>query len=82
MSTVTSAGTGTGTGSRPGTPRAVVTGLGITAPNGLGTEAYWDAVRVGKSGIGRITRFDPRSIRRGWPGRCRGSPRPSTCRAG
>ncbi|MET8347025.1 ketosynthase chain-length factor [Streptomyces microflavus] len=59
MSTVTSAGTGTGTGSRPGTPRAVVTGLGITAPNGLGAEAYWDAVRVGKSGIGRITRFDP-----------------------
>lgn len=44
---------------RTGTPRAVVTGLGITAPNGLGTEAYWDAVRVGKSGIGRITRFDP-----------------------
>ncbi|MFB7432501.1 ketosynthase chain-length factor [Streptomyces microflavus] len=59
MSTVTSAGTGTGTGSRPATPRAVVTGLGITAPNGLGTGAYWDAVRVGKSGIGRITRFDP-----------------------
>ncbi|XQE81192.1 ketosynthase chain-length factor [Streptomyces microflavus] len=44
---------------RTGTPRAVVTGLGITAPNGLGTETYWDAVRVGKSGIGRITRFDP-----------------------
>ncbi|CAO0827966.1 hypothetical protein SMICM17S_00184 [Streptomyces microflavus] len=44
---------------RTGTPRAVVTGLGITAPNGLDTEAYWDAVRVGKSGIGRITRFDP-----------------------
>ncbi|MEU1175491.1 ketosynthase chain-length factor [Streptomyces microflavus] len=44
---------------RTGTPRAVVTGLGITAPNGLGAEAYWDAVRVGKSGIGRITRFDP-----------------------
>ncbi|MCQ6552086.1 ketosynthase chain-length factor [Streptomyces sp. C10-9-1] len=42
-----------------GTPRAVVTGLGITAPNGLGTEAYWAATRVGKSGIGRITRFDP-----------------------
>ncbi|MER7042552.1 ketosynthase chain-length factor [Streptomyces microflavus] len=59
MSTVTRTGTGTGTGSRPGTPRAVVTGIGITAPNGLGTEAYWDAVRVGKSGIGRITRFDP-----------------------
>ncbi|NUV89923.1 ketosynthase chain-length factor [Streptomyces sp. KAI-26] len=41
------------------TPRAVVTGIGVTAPNGLGTEAYWAAARSGKSGIGRITRFDP-----------------------
>ncbi|MFG3091786.1 ketosynthase chain-length factor [Streptomyces antibioticus] len=40
-------------------PRAVVTGIGITAPNGLGNDAYWAATRVGKSGIGRITRFDP-----------------------
>lgn len=37
----------------------VVTGLGVTAPNGLGTEDYWAATRSGKSGIGRITRFDP-----------------------
>lgn len=41
------------------TPRAVVTGIGITAPNGLGNDAYWAATRAGKSGIGRITRFDP-----------------------
>ncbi|MRH90105.1 ketosynthase chain-length factor [Nocardia sp. SYP-A9097] len=41
------------------TTRAVVTGIGITAPNGLGKQAYWDAVRAGHSGIGRITRFDP-----------------------
>ncbi|MTE20992.1 ketosynthase chain-length factor [Streptomyces sp. TRM43335] len=40
-------------------PRTVVTGLGITAPNGLGTRDYWAATRVGKSGIGRVTRFDP-----------------------
>nr|AAO65363.1 putative chain length determinant [Streptomyces sp. WP 4669] len=39
--------------------RTVVTGLGIAAPNGLGTTDYWAATRSGKSGIGRITRFDP-----------------------
>ncbi|MGY4927392.1 ketosynthase chain-length factor [Streptomyces sp. 900105755] len=39
--------------------RTVVTGLGIAAPNGLGTTDYWAAARAGKSGIGRITRFDP-----------------------
>jgi act minimal PKS chain-length factor (CLF/KS beta) len=38
---------------------AVVTGLGVAAPNGLGTEDFWAATRSGKSGIGRITRFDP-----------------------
>jgi act minimal PKS chain-length factor (CLF/KS beta) len=39
--------------------RVVVTGLGIAAPNGLGTQEFWAATRVGKNGIGRITRFDP-----------------------
>jgi minimal PKS chain-length factor (CLF/KS beta) len=39
--------------------RAVITGLGVVAPNGIGTEKYWEATRQGKSGIGRITRFDP-----------------------
>ncbi|MGC5021026.1 ketosynthase chain-length factor [Micromonospora sp. DT47] len=38
---------------------AVVTGIGVTAPNGLGTEAYWAATLAGKSGIAPITRFDP-----------------------
>lgn len=41
------------------TPRTVVTGLGIAAPNGLGTADYWAGCRSGKSGIARITRFDP-----------------------
>ncbi|MGW7243609.1 ketosynthase chain-length factor [Streptomyces sp. NPDC054804] len=39
--------------------RTVVTGLGIAAPNGLGTADYWAAARAGKSGIARVTRFDP-----------------------
>ncbi|MGW5784758.1 ketosynthase chain-length factor [Streptomyces sp. NPDC003757] len=43
------------------TARTVVTGLGIAAPNGLGTADYWAATRAGKSGIARITRFDPSS---------------------
>ncbi|UQX03444.1 ketosynthase chain-length factor [Streptomyces sp. RerS4] len=38
---------------------AAVTGLGVVAPNGLGTQDYWAATRDGKSGISRITRFDP-----------------------
>jgi act minimal PKS chain-length factor (CLF/KS beta) len=36
----------------------VITGLGITAPNGLGIEQYWAATLRGESGISRITRFD------------------------
>jgi minimal PKS chain-length factor (CLF/KS beta) len=41
------------------TRRVVITGLGVVAPNGLGTEAYWKATRDGVSGIKRISRFDP-----------------------
>ncbi|WP_432073739.1 ketosynthase chain-length factor [Streptomyces wuyuanensis] len=37
----------------------VVTGLGVVSPNGLGTKDFWAATKGGKSGIGRITRFDP-----------------------
>lgn len=41
------------------TPRAVVTGIGVVAPNGFGATDYWTATCSGKSGIGRVTRFDP-----------------------
>lgn len=39
--------------------RVVVTGLGIVAPNGIGVDAYWEATKQGRSGIRRISRFDP-----------------------
>jgi len=40
-------------------PRRVgVTGVGLVTPLGLGTESTWEALRAGKSGVGRITQFD------------------------
>ncbi|MCL4217701.1 MAG: beta-ketoacyl-[acyl-carrier-protein] synthase family protein [Candidatus Hydrogenedentes bacterium] len=35
-----------------------ITGLGVLACNGLGRRAHWDALADGRSGIGRISRFD------------------------
>jgi act minimal PKS chain-length factor (CLF/KS beta) len=46
----------------------MVTGLGVTAPNGLGTEDYWLATLEGRGGIGPITRFDAS----GYPARLAG----------
>jgi act minimal PKS chain-length factor (CLF/KS beta) len=39
-------------------PAAVVTGIGVIAPTGVGTQAYWSTTLAGKSGIDRISRFD------------------------
>jgi 3-oxoacyl-[acyl-carrier-protein] synthase II len=39
--------------------RVVITGLGIVAPNGIGKDAFWDALIAGKSGVDYITAFDP-----------------------
>ncbi len=39
--------------------RAVITGIGAIAPNGIGREQYWSATRDGISGVRRITRFNP-----------------------
>ncbi|MBI4380638.1 MAG: beta-ketoacyl-ACP synthase II [candidate division NC10 bacterium] len=38
--------------------RVVVTGLGVVAPNGIGTETFWENLVAGVTGIDRITRFD------------------------
>ena len=39
--------------------RVVVTGLGIVSPVGNTIQAAWDNLVAGRSGIARITRFDP-----------------------
>jgi len=36
-----------------------VTGVGLLTPLGIGTDASWEAIQAGKSGIARITQFDP-----------------------
>ena len=40
--------------------RVVVTGLGAIAPNGLGHQAFWEALVAGKSAVDHITAFDPK----------------------
>lgn len=42
--------------------RVVITGIGIVSPIGIGTKNFWDALIAGKSGIARITHFDPSGL--------------------
>lgn len=42
--------------------RVVITGLGIVSPVGSNIDSAWDNIVNGRSGIGRITRFDPSSF--------------------
>jgi 3-oxoacyl-[acyl-carrier-protein] synthase II len=41
--------------------RVVITGMGVIAPNGIGVENFWDSLVHGRSGVRRITHFDPSS---------------------
>ena len=44
---------------RDGERRVVVTGMGALTPIGNDVPAFWDSLVNGRSGIGRITLFDP-----------------------
>jgi 3-oxoacyl-[acyl-carrier-protein] synthase II len=44
---------------KDGTTRVVVTGMGAITPLGLNVDETWQGLVEGRSGIGRITRFDP-----------------------
>ena len=52
--------------------RVVVTGLGIIAPVGIGVAQSWTNIVAGKSGISRITRFDPSTFTSQIAGEVRG----------
>lgn len=39
--------------------RVVITGIGVIAPNGIGKDDFWQALRGGVSGVRPITVFDP-----------------------
>ncbi|MEW6422331.1 MAG: beta-ketoacyl synthase N-terminal-like domain-containing protein, partial [Deinococcota bacterium] len=45
-----------------GLRRVAITGLGPVTPIGTGAQAFAQAQRAGKSGIGPITRFDPAEV--------------------
>lgn len=50
----------TGSASGPSAQaRAVITGIGVVAPSGIGAGAHWKSIVDGVSRLGRITRFDP-----------------------
>lgn len=38
--------------------RVVITGMGYVTPIGIGRDAYWNALRLGESGVSRIENFD------------------------
>ncbi|OLB22461.1 MAG: beta-ketoacyl synthase [Acidobacteriales bacterium 13_2_20CM_55_8] len=43
-------------------PRVVITGLGVISPNGMGKAAFCQAILTGKSGVKRISLFDPSDL--------------------
>ena len=42
--------------------RVAITGMGCLSPNGNGREAYARALETGRSGVGRISLFDPEGL--------------------
>jgi 3-oxoacyl-[acyl-carrier-protein] synthase II len=50
----------------------IITGMGTVSPNGIGNSQFSDAILAGKSGVGRISRFDASEIQVQIAGEVRG----------
>src|SRR5215212_9657469 len=42
--------------------RVVITGLGVLTPIGAGADKYWESLTAGRTGIRRISSFDPSTL--------------------
>ena len=43
--------------------RVVVTGMGVISPVGNSVDEFWSSLKAGKSGIARVTKFDPSELK-------------------
>ena len=59
--------------------RVVITGIGVIAPGGMGTKAFWELLTAGRTATRTITFFDPTAVP--LAGRRRGRLRPGARRA-
>ncbi|MCP4649059.1 MAG: beta-ketoacyl-[acyl-carrier-protein] synthase family protein [PVC group bacterium] len=50
--------------------RVVITGIGVIAPNGMGKDAFWQALKKGKSGIKEPTLIDVTYFKNKLAGEC------------
>src|SRR5438477_3947706 len=42
--------------------RAVITGIGVITPLGLELSSFWEGLRQGRSGVGRVRSFDTSAL--------------------
>jgi len=40
----------------------VVTGIGVVSPIGIGKSSFWQGLKSGRSGVGKITHFDASNL--------------------
>ena len=52
--------------------RVVITGIGLITPLGVGTQKTWKAICRGESGIARINKFDPSTLKTQIAGQVKG----------